>query len=181
MRSVIARSVGVSVALLVLLCASAVPGLSDCERYRIGAVCSDGWRSSATGSGACSHHGGVDHWVYSEPSTPVVNAGPDKALTPSVTSVLLDTTVSGGTKPYTYLWSPGGQRAEDITVNAPGTYTLTVTGADGCSASDNVVVTQSRATPTVQAQPVVSTLPVLTLAAIVAVCAIILILVAVAL
>jgi hypothetical protein len=26
----------------------------------------DGWQSSATGSGACSHHGGVDHWLYED-------------------------------------------------------------------------------------------------------------------
>lgn len=31
---------------------------------RIGAICRDGTRSSATGSGACSGHGGVDHWIY---------------------------------------------------------------------------------------------------------------------
>ncbi len=31
---------------------------------RCGAVCNDGTRSDATGSGACSHHGGVDHWIY---------------------------------------------------------------------------------------------------------------------
>jgi hypothetical protein len=32
--------------------------------YRIGAICEDGWRSSSTGSGTCSWHGGVDHWIY---------------------------------------------------------------------------------------------------------------------
>jgi len=31
---------------------------------RIGAVCNDGTGSNATGSGACSHHGGVAYWVY---------------------------------------------------------------------------------------------------------------------
>ncbi len=31
---------------------------------RTGAVCNDGTPSSATGSGACSHHGGVNHWTY---------------------------------------------------------------------------------------------------------------------
>ena len=31
---------------------------------RIGAVCKDGTSSSATGRGACSHHGGVRHWRY---------------------------------------------------------------------------------------------------------------------
>lgn len=30
---------------------------------RYGAVARDGWISSATGQGACSHHGGVDHWL----------------------------------------------------------------------------------------------------------------------
>ena len=30
---------------------------------RVGAVCKDGTTSTATGSGACSHHGGVDHWI----------------------------------------------------------------------------------------------------------------------
>ena len=31
---------------------------------RTGAICNDGWRSSATGSGACSHHKGVAQWLY---------------------------------------------------------------------------------------------------------------------
>lgn len=30
---------------------------------RSGAICRDGTRSNATGRGACSHHGGVDHWI----------------------------------------------------------------------------------------------------------------------
>lgn len=32
---------------------------------RTGAVCNDGTTSSATGSGACSHQGGVANWTYS--------------------------------------------------------------------------------------------------------------------
>ena len=32
------------------------------SNYRSGAVCRDGWQSSATGRGACSHHGGVLYW-----------------------------------------------------------------------------------------------------------------------
>lgn len=31
---------------------------------RTGAICRDGTRSSATGRGACSHHGGVAQWTY---------------------------------------------------------------------------------------------------------------------
>jgi len=31
---------------------------------RTGAICRDGWLSSATGSGACSWHGGVSYWLH---------------------------------------------------------------------------------------------------------------------
>ena len=34
------------------------------SRERKGATCEDGWKSHSTGSGTCSHHGGVDHWNY---------------------------------------------------------------------------------------------------------------------
>lgn len=42
------------------------PFFDNPYRERIGAICADGWRSYATGSGACSHHGGVDEWLYEE-------------------------------------------------------------------------------------------------------------------
>ena len=34
------------------------------SHYRVGAICRDGWQSSTTGRGACSHHGGVSEWLY---------------------------------------------------------------------------------------------------------------------
>jgi hypothetical protein len=34
------------------------------SNVRTGAICEDGWHSSATGRGACSHHGGVAYWLY---------------------------------------------------------------------------------------------------------------------
>lgn len=37
---------------------------SSSDSYRIGAICNDGWRSTATGRGACSWHGGVSYWLY---------------------------------------------------------------------------------------------------------------------
>lgn len=36
----------------------------DPSSPRIGAVCSDGWISSSTGRGTCSHHGGVREWRH---------------------------------------------------------------------------------------------------------------------
>src|SRR5690606_35860960 len=40
--------------------------------------------------------------------------------------------VSGGTAPYTYSWS-NGANTQDLTGVVPGTYTVTVTDALGCS------------------------------------------------
>ncbi len=34
---------------------------------RTGAKCKDGTTSTATGSGACSHHGGVKEWITEKP------------------------------------------------------------------------------------------------------------------
>ena len=34
------------------------------QSARIGAICNDGTKSTATGRGACSHHGGVKEWIY---------------------------------------------------------------------------------------------------------------------
>jgi hypothetical protein len=35
----------------------------NCPNGRSGAVCNDGTTSTATGSGACSQHGGVKNWL----------------------------------------------------------------------------------------------------------------------
>lgn len=34
------------------------------DEIRTGAICNDGWVSYSTGSGTCSHHGGVSTWTY---------------------------------------------------------------------------------------------------------------------
>lgn len=49
---------------LVVVSGCADNSTSPSEGTRIGAVCKDGTTTDATGSGACSHHGGVDHWIY---------------------------------------------------------------------------------------------------------------------
>lgn len=42
---------------------------------RVGAICGDGSRSSATGRGACSRHGGVAEWLYDSVRSQVGGTG----------------------------------------------------------------------------------------------------------
>ena len=50
-------------------------------------------------------------------------------------------TVSGGTGPYTYLWSPGGQTTDSISGQCNGNYCCKITDAHGCKDSLCVDVT----------------------------------------
>lgn len=50
---------------------------------------------------------------------------------------------SGGTGLYTYLWSPTAQTNATATSLSAGTYTVTITDANGCSKKDSVTVTAS--------------------------------------
>jgi hypothetical protein len=57
------RLTAVGIVTLVLLWLFRVPQPTGYMRSDgAGAVCRDGWVSSSTGSGTCSHHGGVRVW-----------------------------------------------------------------------------------------------------------------------
>ncbi|MEO5642874.1 MAG: choice-of-anchor L domain-containing protein [Bacteroidia bacterium] len=52
-------------------------------------------------------------------------------------------TPTGGTAGYTYSWAPSGGNAATATGLAPGSYTVTVTDANGCVSTQSTTLTQS--------------------------------------
>lgn len=52
---------------------------------------------------------------------------------------------SGGTLSYTYAWAPGGQTGLTATGLGANTYTVTVTDANGCAATQSTVLSQTTA------------------------------------
>ena len=60
---------------------------------------------------------------------------------------------SGGTLPYTYSWSPGGQTNSAIGGLSVGIYTVTVSDSNGCSVTDSVSVSSAAISFTVSGSP----------------------------
>lgn len=83
-------------------------------------------------------------------STVTITQPPPLAVSGVVTNVscaggnngTVTSTPAGGTAPYTYLWNPGGQITAAITGQTAGTYTVTVTDANGCTITSNYTITQ---------------------------------------
>ena len=107
---------------------------------------------TVTGANGCSASGSVQ--VSEDVEPPAVSASASGELTCAVTEVRLSATVSGGRAPYDVRWTDASGAALGIgaiTVDQPGTYTATATGANGCSDSDSVTVSQDLAAPSVDA------------------------------
>ena len=96
--------------------------------------------------------------VTNDSSLPTADAGEDQALTCAVAAVDLDGSNSSQGANYTYLWTTSngniisGVDGDQITVDAPGTYMLTVTETgSNCTSFDQVQVTQNIETPVADA------------------------------
>jgi large repetitive protein len=51
-------------------------------------------------------------------------------------------TITGGTSPFTYLWTPGNETTATVSNLSAGTYTVTVKDANGCSGTASATITQ---------------------------------------
>jgi large repetitive protein len=89
--------------------------------------------------------------VGQDETLPVASITPDDGiLTCTVTSIVLD--ASGSTNAVSYEWNDGST-GSTLEVSEPGTYSVTVTAANGCTASKTVTVGQDETLPVASITP----------------------------
>ena len=92
----------------------------------------------------------------------IANAGPDQQVNCNVNSITLDGSLSQTGAGFSYNWTTtsgnilSGGNTLNPEVDAEGTYTLTVTSPNGCTASDEVTVTGDFTLPNLQTDATVS-------------------------
>lgn len=92
-----------------------------------------------TDANGCKTVSGI---VINEPVSPIaINSNVTDMSCNGNSDGSIDITVSGGTGPYTYSWSNGAM-TEDLSSLSAGSYTITVTDANGCSENSNITVTE---------------------------------------
>jgi len=96
----------------------------------------------------------VDTVSVTQPPLLTVTTGHNTILCFGLTTGADTANVVGGTPNYTYLWSPaGGNVATAVNLGA-GSYTVTITDANGCTASSSNTITQPTALTNVVSPPV---------------------------
>jgi hypothetical protein len=96
---------------------------------------------TVTGANGCDATTSITITDNFSTPTPSINAS-NTILTCNTTSITL--VASGG---GTYAWT-GGSTAASLVVTTPGSYTVTVTSPNGCTATANQVITQNITAPT---------------------------------
>jgi gliding motility-associated-like protein len=85
-----------------------------------------------------------DSILITEPAAITISTIPSNVSCNSGNNGAIDITVNGGTPVITYLWSNGAV-TQDVTGLTAGTYSVTITDANGCTATASATITQPAA------------------------------------
>ncbi|MCR9098661.1 MAG: T9SS type A sorting domain-containing protein [bacterium] len=86
----------------------------------------------------------IENFTLVDPPAVVADISATQELCPGETTGMAMAMASGGTPPYTYLWNTGAT-TQMITGLSAGTYTVTVTDANGCEDLAAVVIEEASA------------------------------------
>jgi hypothetical protein len=113
----------------------------------LSSLAAETYQVTVTDANACTV---IVSQVVTQPQSLALTADAVHAACAAGTDGSIDLTVTGGTTAYIYLWSNGAV-TQDITGLSPGTYTVTVTDANGCTKSMTVQVRFGRDVPSAPA------------------------------
>jgi hypothetical protein len=103
------------------------PGGETTQTINVSPAVTTAYSVTVTDTIGCASGSGETVTVNPSPSTTITEVCGDP-------SSVLDSNPSGGTPPYTYVWSPGGETTQTISVPcSTGPYSVTVTDDNGCS------------------------------------------------
>jgi hypothetical protein len=92
---------------------------------------------TVTDAGGCTQT--LNGIVITQPAAIVLTETHVNANCNGTSTGSIDLTVTGGTAPFTYVWS-NGATTQDLTNIPAGTYNVTVTDAGGCTQTLNGIV-----------------------------------------
>src|SRR5690606_29321679 len=84
---------------------------------------------------------GVDTFVINNSDALFINANYVNASCNGFDNGSITVIASGGSGNYSFAWSPNGQTTQNLSGLEAGTYTVTATDANGCSATTTVIIT----------------------------------------
>jgi hypothetical protein len=98
--------------------------------------------------------------TVTEPTAITVNPSSSDVTCDGTCDGTISLTPSGGTGSYSYSWSPGGMTTQNVTNLCAGTYTYTITDANGCTYVDNHVIDQILPTSVINGYVYYQTVPI---------------------
>lgn len=117
-------------------------------------LCAGTYTVTATSTNGCT---GSQTFTVTQPALLSVTTTPTNINCYGAGNGSITATASGGTGGYTYAWLPSGGSGPTASGLSPGTYTVTVTDANGCTRTSSATITQpTQLTATITAQTNVS-------------------------